>query len=124
MKMKKVVYNGGTEKYMNQICNEPTDLVKGAVYTVSREYQSDWHTEYKLAGIKGTFNSTWFNEQESYVAVAESLPVVGKPLYCKRIQNGKLEPVKTSKTVDFVELGGGVYLVETVNRFYYVSIQK
>ena len=37
MKMKKVVYNGGTEKYMNQICNEPTDLVKGAVYTVSRE---------------------------------------------------------------------------------------
>ena len=60
---KKVRYNGGTQSYLG--CSEPTVLVVGKEYEVISSTDRGWQTNYTLNGIKGNFNSVWFDEVSS-----------------------------------------------------------
>ncbi len=124
--MKKlVVYNGDTAYYYP--CSDPRTLEKGKTYEVVSIAQSSWHTEYKLNGIEGEFNSIWFDEVTNNIELAfsEEIPVVGKRYRCKKIKsemNGiTVVPMYTS-TVQHVSFIDGVYIVKTVNSVYCVKI--
>lgn len=59
--MRKFVrYNGGTMSYKG--CDDPNNLVVGQWYEVVDENDRGWQTDYKLKGIRGWFNSVWFDE--------------------------------------------------------------
>lgn len=53
-----VVYNGGTGFYYP--CDDPSVLKTGMAYEVSFVNESCFHTDVRLKGVKGVFNSVWF----------------------------------------------------------------
>lgn len=57
---KKVIYNGGTQSYKG--CSDPSLLKKGKKYLVISERDLGFQTNYILNGIKGEYNSVWFDE--------------------------------------------------------------
>lgn len=59
-KQRIVRYNGETRSYYG--CSSPKDLVVGQKYEVLSEDVKDWQTNYTLKGVKGYFNSVWFDE--------------------------------------------------------------
>ena len=53
-----VIYNGQTGSYYE--CSDPEVLSVGKEYEVIWKFDRGWQTDYVLKGIKGRFNSCWF----------------------------------------------------------------
>lgn len=127
-KMKKVVYNGGTESCYG--CTEPTALVVGQQYEVTSEEVRSWQTNYTLKGIEGSFNSAWFDdepeEKKFFIAVAKTIPAVGKPYTCHKVEFVDSEPrlisCRTTNVVAVTCLGETHLQVETKNSIYFVNV--
>lgn len=132
--MAKIVrYNGGTESCYS--CTKPDMLVVGRKYEVIYIKKSSWHTEYTLKGVKGEFNSVWFDEVEeesdsfpqTFLAVSNSIPVEGESYECSRLEKvgciWHLQAVATS-TVQLVEqIADNTYRVTTRNSVYITEVQ-
>lgn len=128
MAKKFVMYNGETARYYP--CTDPIQLVKGKVYEVVSEKVSAFHTEYKLEGISGEFNSCWFNDIDeyfpTYFAYAYKEPVVGEVFsdFFRYIDNN-IQPVKKTSPVQYVEkVAKDVYKMYTAHTIYFVQIKK
>ena len=81
--MKKFVrYNGGTQSYYS--CSDPKNLVIGKEYEVTSINVRNWQTNYTLKGIKGNFNSVWFDdilsEKETVMAFSSTVPKIGEKI--------------------------------------------
>ena len=126
---KKVVYNGGTQSYYG--CSEPTNLIIGKEYEVVNERDRGWQTDYSLKGIRGEYNSAWFEEQPKpkervYMAVAHIAPIPGVMCSCSKIEivggQPKLIPSTTSTVKKVENIGNNIYRVETQNSVYIVNV--
>ena len=125
---KKVRYNGGTQSYYG--CSEPRNLVIGKEYEVISENVRDFQTDYVLKGIKGYFNSCWFDEVTfsekeavDYIAVSKKIPVVGNQYYCSVIINGQsFMPVRTSAVTSVTREKNNIFRVATKNHIYMVQV--
>ena len=126
--MKMIVrYNGGKDSY--NACSEPKELVVGQEYEVVSIEKGDWQTNYTLKGIKGKFNSVWFDEVSlyppTYLAVSNKKPIVGYAYECSRMEyiDGawKLSRKKTSNVKAVEQIGKVTYKVETLNSTYIVQ---
>lgn len=123
MARKFVRYNGGTESYRG--CTNPTELVLGKKYEVIHESVGAWQTDYTLKDVKGSFNSCWFDDVPStFVAVADSVPVVGERLHCSKVEfvNGSpvFIPLKSSIVTEVMDMGSKVYGVSTGSGSLYI----
>ncbi len=67
---KTVRYNGGKLSFYG--CTDPKKLRKGKKYKVIAEDVMDWQTDYTLKGVKGEFNSCWFDEVQT-VSIPEMI---------------------------------------------------
>lgn len=56
-----VRYTGETKSFEGDFIN-PNILVKGKIYELISFQVHNWHTTYNLKGVKGDFNSVWFDE--------------------------------------------------------------
>lgn len=56
-----VRYNGGTESFAASY-DDPSILKLGGAYRVAYVNVKKWTTDIRLVGVKGTFNSCWFDE--------------------------------------------------------------
>ena len=99
--MAKIVrYNGGTMSYYG--CSEHTELVVGKEYEVISANDRGWQTDYILKGVKGYFNSVWFddvnlkNTAKTFMALAHTVPVVGERCKCSKLEfvNGQLKLIQ------------------------------
>ncbi len=125
---KMVRYNGGILSYLD--CSNPAVLSVGNVYEVIFERDRGWQTDYTLKGVKGAFNSCWFNEikseKNSFMAFAHKAPVEGQKFQCTKVEiiNGKPElfDSTTSTVENFRYLGNNIYQVFTRNSVYIVKV--
>lgn len=122
---KRVIYNGGTESYGS--CSDPSVLTVGKEYEIVSVKVYNWHTDYKLKGIDGTFNSVWFNEvtnEKVYIAIAKSLPKIGEKFDCYKLDVKQREYTSwsTSPVRGIELLGNNIYKVKTCNSIYLVSV--
>ncbi len=124
MKRRIVRYNGGTMSYKG--CSEPTKLVEGRMYEVVDEIDKGWQTDYKLKGVRGWFNSVWFDEVNTYLAVTNEIPRVGELCECSRMEiTGGIPNMvacRIGKVKKVQELGIGVYKVVTYNNIYIMQV--
>ena len=128
--MAKIVrYNGGTESYYG--CSEPTELVIGKEYEVIAAKDRGWQTDYTLKGVNGSFNSCWFEEvafdsAPTFMALAHTVPTVGKAMHCYKIEfsNNKpqLHPWCTTTVKEIRDFGNNIYQVTTANSTYIVKV--
>ena len=122
-KMKEfVVYNGGTLSY--NACDDPSVLKKGQIYEITDIDRGSWQTNFKLKGVRGTFNSVWFDEIKNVeLAFSEESPVEGQRYNLKKvdINEMKVVPVRTSKVQSVQRIYGG-YVIKTVNTVYLVKV--
>lgn len=89
-----------------------------------------FQTDYTLKGIKGEFNSVWFDEvspdDKVYMALAHKAPVIGEKYSCYKIEyiNGqpKLTGCTTSTVKKVIEMGNNIYNVTTCNSVYIVNV--
>ena len=56
-----VRYNGSTHSYASSY-DDPSVLKVGGAYRVAYVNVKNWTTDIKLVGVRGTFNSVWFDE--------------------------------------------------------------
>ncbi len=125
---KMVRYNGGIFSYLD--CTNPAVLSVGKVYEVIAEKDRGWQTDYTLKGVKGAFNSCWFNEIKSernaFMAFAHKAPVEGEKFQCTKVEiiNGQPEiyDCSTSAVEDVRYLGNNIYQVYTRNSVYIVKV--
>ena len=122
---KRVIYNGGTQSYKG--CSDPSVLEEGKVYEVIREDDRGFQTDYTLRGIKGTFNSVWFNEAfpKTYLAISRNIPIKGKQMLdFERFEKGKgwVKIKNTSVIQEISKVGIDMYKVHTQNTTYMVQI--
>lgn len=127
--MSKIVcYNGGTMSYY--ACSEPTELVVGKEYQVIAENDRGWQTDYELKGVKGYFNSVWFNEVHPtdaiYMALAHTVPIVGKRYECAKLQlvdgQPRLMSIFTGTVKSVYAMGNNIYRVETKRSTYIIQV--
>lgn len=129
--MAKIVrYNGETMSYYG--CSEPTELVVGKEYEVISANDRGWQTDYTLKGVKGHFNSVWFddvnskNTAKTFMALAHTVPVVGERCKCSKLKfvNGqpKLIGWNTSTVNEVSDMGNNIYRVITHNSTYIVQV--
>lgn len=123
MARKFVRYNGGTKSY--NWCSEPTELVLGKKYEVIKESVGAWQTNYVLKDVNGYFNSCWFDDVPStFVAVADSVPVVGERLRCSKVEfvndSTVFIPLKSSIVTEVMDMGSKVYGVSTGSGSLYI----
>lgn len=124
----KVRYNGGTLSYYG--CSDPRVLVVGKEYEVEKTNDRVWQTDYTLKGIKGEFNSVWFDEitpkESVYMAISMEVPRVGKQYLCYKIEFVQGQPqlvsVYTSEVKEVKYMGNNIYQVATCNSMYIVKI--
>lgn len=131
---KLVRYNGETESY--ESCSDPNVLVKGRVYEVDSKEVRPWQTNYILKGVRGKFNSIWFDEVESdedknekikaYLAITKNRPIEGMPMQCSRLEvhNNQVvvNNIRTSTVVQ-VFPRGNIWNVRTLSgSIYYVLV--
>lgn len=128
--MGKIVrYNGGTISYYG--CSKPTELIIGKQYEVIKEEKRDVETYYTLKGVKGYFNSHWFDDVPSaantFMAVAYGAPSAGKRYELSKLEfvNGqpKLIRMQTSTVKEVLYLGNNIYRVTTCNSIYIVQVE-
>lgn len=127
-----VCYNGGTLSYYG--CSEPTELVVGKEYEVISANDRGWQTDYTLKGVKGYFNSVWFddvnskNTAKTFMALAHTVPVVGERCKCFKLEfvNGqpKLIAWHTSTVNEVFYIGNNIYRVITHDSTYIVQVLK
>lgn len=132
--VKKVRYNGGTESY--KYSTKPDKLVVGKEYEVISIAQSAFQTNYTLRGVKGEFNSVWFDEITTSkvenskrvvnLAVSEDIPKLGESYHCAKIEfvDGKPKLLRclTSPVKKVEEVGVNTYYVRTNNSVYIVKV--
>lgn len=126
--MEKIVaYNGGTEGYYS--CSDPSVLTIGQMYEVIAQTDRGWQTDYTLAGVEGSFNSSWFDVITApivYMALAQTRPVVGQEYKCFKIEiiggKPKLISWTTSDVLDVLDLGNNIYQVTTRISIYIVLV--
>ena len=122
-KMKEfVVYNGGTLSY--NACDDPSVLKKGQIYEITDIDRGSWQTNFKLKGVRGTFNSVWFDEIKNVeLAFSEESHVEGQRYNLKKvdINEMKVVPVRTSTVQNVQRIYGG-YVIKTVNTVYLVKV--
>ncbi len=115
---KYVCYNGGTGKATT--CDDPNCLNKEIVYTVILERDKGYQINYILAGVKGEFNSEWFDIVEETpepfeIGVAGEIPMVEKEFHYSRfvfIAGNLYTPQKVIKKVEKANyLGNNIYEV-------------
>lgn len=120
-----VRYNGGTKSYYG--CTNPTQLVKGKIYKVINEDDRGCQTDYTLEGVKGYFNSCWFDEvKNTYIAIAKDKPIRGAKCKCAKIEvvdgEHRLTKITTSTVKEAKEIGNNLYEVVTCNSVYYIQV--
>lgn len=133
MTKKLVKYNGETMSFYG--CSDPRVLKKGQLYEVEKILKSGYHTEYVLKGIRGEFNSVWFDTVETveeenivnvYTALSHEKPIIGKRYNCYKISfiDGKpsLQGWSTSPVKNINYLGNNIYGVTTQNSLYIVTV--
>lgn len=128
---KVVKYNGGTDGFFNSCY--PNGLVYGKRYLVVSERVMDFQTNLRLDGVKGEFNSVWFDEvkfeKKKWLAIAtlHNKPelFVGKRMSLEKLnENTKvLESVYTSVILSVKKLYENVYLFETRNSVYVTKVK-
>lgn len=121
MTRKLVAYNGRKEMYYP--CDDPSVLTKGKWYEVIDENVSSWHTEYRLKGINGRFNSVWFDEVKTYLALSYEIPQKGEPMrrFMRWENNAWRNMARSSCVLQVTPVTSGVYCVQTNNSLYVVQ---
>ena len=121
---KLVRYNG--EKISYTGCDSPTNLVNGKVYEVLQEMDLGFQTNYTLKGVKGEYNSVWFDEIEMPVVMALSSkkPQLHKPLTNFLIFDKSTirQVIQTTPIQNIERVEGNVFKVLTQNTIYIVQI--
>lgn len=127
-----VCYNGRNESYYS--CTAPTDLICGKKYEVISETdRGGCQTDYKLKGVKGFFNSCWFDEvsnERIFIALTFTIPVVGERCKCYKIdfmnngRNGQFKLTRryTSDVEEVIDMGNNIYQVTTRNSLYIMQV--
>lgn len=123
--MEFVKYNGGTQSYYG--CTEPDDLVVGKIYEVINADVRDWQTDYTLKGVKGKFNSVWFDKVPVYKAFVTIQPSIGHSMSCVKVEkekNGTLEMGQwlTTEVKKVEQIEHGLFKVFTRNSVYVVMM--
>ena len=132
---KVVVYNGGTRFYAG-VFTKPTMLVKGKKYELHYAMEDYRNTTYVLKGVKGKFNSCWFDDVDgsteyplTFLAVGYKFPVIGESLECFKAKynsrtggNPEFLLWTTSEVTGIEELGKNTYYVRTLNSAYIVQV--
>ena len=122
----KVIYNGGTQSYYG--CSAPTNLIVGKEYEVIGVKDRGWQTDYTLKGVKGEYNSAWFDEPKDrvYMAISHLAPIPGIRYSCSQIEiiegQPRLRALTTSTVTKVDHMGNNIYRVETRNSVYIVNV--
>lgn len=121
---KKVRYNGMRMSCYS--CDDPANLVVGKEYEVIAEKDRGWQTDYRLKGVKGEFNSCWFDEIKTFVAFSSTIPTVGDRCRCfvLKVVDGEqiVQAVTTSTAKKVVDMGNDIYDVMTRNNRYIIQL--
>lgn len=129
---KTVRYNGNTEKVLYS--SNPKYLVVGKEYEVVSEIDFGLQKNYILRGVKGEFNSKWFEtvkickktSTNIYIAISKTVPSIGEMYECLRVElvSGSPKFVRciTSQVQNVVLMGIDVYNVQTFNSLYIVKV--
>lgn len=117
-----VKYNGG--KICHHGCTEPIELEKNKVYNVKNIIKKDGQTYFELEEAEGYFNSKWFDNLQTYLALSDSIPMIGRKFKCQKIigNNAKLVEWVTTPVQDVIEMYGNLYEVHTLNSIYVVQV--
>ncbi|MCQ2911163.1 MAG: hypothetical protein MJ244_03145 [Clostridia bacterium] len=82
-----VRYNGGTESFAASY-DDPSCLKVGGAYRVASVKVKNWTTDVQLVGVKGTFNSVWFDELSARQKFENDIVVSGKAKF--KVVEGKV----------------------------------
>lgn len=122
--MRYVKYNGGTDSFYSS--SNPSCLVKGYIYKVVKEEWYPSRCEYTLEGIRGHFNSVWFDDLPTYFAYVNKTPLVGDNLDVVRydIEENHVSfgHYYTSEVKYLERLGYNTYMAVTLNTVYIVQV--
>lgn len=124
--MEKIVcYNGKTKSFFD--CTEPKELIRGRIYEVVNIVDYGFRYKYVLRGIKGSFDSNWFDEPKTFIATSYNIPKVGVSYECLILDFSKgeinLKPYRTSVVQSFSNVGN-LYKVVTSHSVYIVQVAK
>lgn len=119
-----VTYNGKTETLFP--CGDPSVLSTQKIYEVTSATDLGGQTNYTLKGIRGEFNSAWFEDVPAMrIATAISPPVVGERYNCSVVNWMGLHPSfypHTFKVESVMQLSTKMYLVKDKKRnIYYIE---
>ena len=82
-----VRYNGGTESFAASY-DDPSTLKVGGAYRVASVKVKNWTTDVQLVGVRGIFNSVWFDELSARQKFENDLVVSGKAKF--KVVEGKV----------------------------------
>ena len=129
-KMKKFVrYNGGTQSYYS--CSDPKNLVIGKEYEVTSINVRNWQTNYTLKGIKGNFNSVWFDdilsEKETVMAFSSTVPKIGEKIAYQFVYPNQNETFflineNTEKIEKVKHIINNIYLANDSKKIYIFQV--
>ncbi len=125
---KKVKYNGGKDCICP--CSSPSHLKLNKIYEVCLEKDLGVQTNFTLKGVRGEYNSMWFDviEKAIYLATSYESPKIVKRFKCYAIEEfgegpeiitRTTSPVLTIEVIDSVN---DVYKITTRNSVYIVNI--
>ncbi len=123
--MKKYVkYNGRTESF--RPCTASAMLVRNHVYTMHSQVVMIDQTNYFLEGVRGEFNSVWFDEVPVYFAYSKEEPEYGHAMHLIRLEKTEsgVQPIAvlTSDAVSIEQIANDTYRVLTNNSVYIVQM--
>ncbi len=128
--MKKFVrYNGGTQSYYS--CSDPKNLVIGKEYEVTSINVRNWQTNYTLKGIKGNFNSVWFDdilsEKETVMAFSSTVPKIGEKIAYQFVYPNQNETFflineNTEKIEKVKHIINNIYLANDSKKIYIFQV--
>lgn len=126
--IKRVRYNGGTGSYKG--CSDPAALVVDKEYEVTAKIdRGGFQTDYMLNGVKGEYNSVWFDElpdinNSTHIAIGRSIPEKGKVYECFVIQFAEHHPelvrYRTSVVKEVTYRGNNIYEFKTSSSSIYI----
>lgn len=123
---KYVRYNGETSSFRGS--SNPNLLVVGKVYEVLQKKDLSFQTNYSLRGVKGEFNSVWFDDIEIPVVMALSneppkLKESMKGILCISRDDKLYIKTKQTTPVQCIEkIEKSVFKVFTQNTIYIVQV--
>ena len=128
--MKKFVrYNGGTQSYYS--CSDPKNLVIGKEYEVTSINVRNWQTNYTLKGIKGNFNSVWFDdilsEKETVMAFSSKVKKIGEKIAYQFVYPNQNETFflineNTEKIEKVKHIINNIYLANDSKKIYIFQV--